>query len=428
MRRIYTVCLALATPFLLLRLYFLGFRNRGYRQRWWERLGYLAALPETGARIWVHAVSVGEVQVASVLIRALRRHHPGLGVVLTTTTPTGATTAARLLGSAVLHRYLPLDLPGAMTRFLERVRPRYAVLIETELWPNLLHCCKRRGIPVVLANARLSPRSYARYRGVPGLSAEMLANIRVIAAQSGRDAERFIALGATPGHVIVAGNLKFDAELPEGLLEAARDLRAQMAPGRPVWIAASTHEGEEARVLRAFESVRDIDPRALLLLAPRHPERCDAVHALCRARGFKVTRRGAGMGLPVAGEVFLIDTLGELPLFYACSDVAFVGGSLVTVGGHNPLEPAAVGVPVLTGPCFFNFAPIFEALLAAGAAWRVEDPSELGSRVIDLLGDPLKREMAGAAGRTVVAAHRGAAGRLVAMLSSLAPPLCEKNH
>ena len=418
MRRLYTLCFYLATPFLFLRLAWLGTRHPGYRRAWPERLGYIQLADWGRPRLWVHAVSVGEAQAAAVLVRALATRFPHIEVVMTTTTPTGAECVARELGDTVRRFFFPFDLPVAMRRFLGKVLPVAVVIMETELWPNLLAECRRRGVPVLLANARLSPRSFRGYQRIRGITRTLLGNLDRIAAQSADDARRFVALGADPAAVGDVGNIKFDAEVPAGLIDQGARLRGEIGRDRPVWIAGSTHEGEEALVLSAHAAVQGRHGQALLVLAPRHPERFGRVYDLCKQYGFETARRSRGEGCTAATDVLLLDTMGDLAAFCGASDVAFVGGSLVGIGGHNPLEAARLAVPVVTGPHITNFDAIYGALIGAGAAWITEDSNVLAARVSELLSAPEVRHEAGERGRQVVLAHRGAVGRIVAILAS----------
>ncbi|MDG4552305.1 MAG: lipid IV(A) 3-deoxy-D-manno-octulosonic acid transferase [Candidatus Contendobacter sp.] len=414
LRLLYTGLLYLLLPVALLRLYWRGRRDAGHRRRWAERFGFVPAAPSTGC-LWLHAVSVGETRAALPLIRALLERYPGLPLLVTTTTLTGSRQVRAALGERVGHVYAPYDLPGAVTRFLRRTRPRLAVIMETELWPNLLRQCAVAGVPVLIANARLSERSARGYGWVGWLTAVMLRDITLVAAQAEADAERFRALGAP--RVRVTGNLKYDLTLPDDLPERGWRLRREwLGESRPVWIAASTHAGEDEHVLEAFARLRARWPELLLFLVPRHPERFDAVAALCRQRGFDVVRRSEQRSRAPDTTVFLGDSMGELLLFYAAADLAFVGGSLVPTGGHNVLEPALLGLPVLFGPQMFNFTEASERLLAAKAAWRVADAVELAAAVDRLLADPELRQGAGQRGRAVVERHRGA---LVALLSCI---------
>ncbi len=415
LRYLYTLTLYLLTPAVLVRLLWRGRRNPAYWQRWGERFGYVQ---EAGGRspVWIHAVSVGEVQAAQGLIRELQRHYPAHALFVTTTTPTGSAQVRKLFGDSVSHAYLPYDLPGAVRRFLDRVRPELAVVMETELWPNLFAGCARRNVPVVIANARLSPRSMTGYRRVRPLVRETLRNIRLIAAQGKADAGRFISLGASPEQVEVTGSVKFDQQIPSGLVEKAALLRRQLGEERPVWIAASTHQGEDEQILDAFQRLQRGYPDCLLILVPRHPERFDRVAELCRQRGFSVVRRTEGVSCQQDTDIFLGDTLGELLLFYAASDVAFVGGSLVPTGGHNMLEPAALEKPVITGPHLFNFSEIASAMEEAGAAYRVDSAAQLAALLERLLSDPQQRDRMGSKGGQLVERNRGALQNLLVLL------------
>ncbi len=415
MRYLYTLILYLLIPAVMSRLVWQGRRNRAYWQRWSERFGYFK-LPDLYSPIWIHAVSVGEVQAAQGLIRELQQRYPKRSLIVTTTTPTGSAQLRRLFGDSVAHLYLPYDLPGAVRRFLDRVRPELALIMETELWPNLVAGCFRRNIPVVIANARLSPRSLKGYRRILPLIRETLKSIRLIAAQGEEDAGRFILLGASPEQVEVTGSVKFDQQMPAGLMEKAGLLRHQLGSERLVWVAASTHQGEDEQILDAFQQLQCSHPDCLLILVPRHPERFDRVAELCRQRGFKVVRRTDGTPCQQDMDIFLGDTLGELLLFYAASDVAFVGGSLVSTGGHNMLEPAALGRPVITGPHLFNFSKIAMAMEEAGAAQKVDNAEQLAALLEQLLNDPQRRDRMGSSGRRLVEQNRGALQNLLVLL------------
>ena len=416
LRWLYTGLLYLILPLALLRLYWRGRQDTGHRQRWRERLGIIPTRPAGG--LWVHAVSVGETRAALPLIRALRNRYPDLPLLVTTTTLTGSRQVHEALGEQVQHVYAPYDLPGAVARFLHQTRPRLAVIMETELWPNLLHQCAVAGIPTLIANARLSERSARGYGRIGWLTAAMLRDITLIAAQAEADAERFRALGAS--RVEVTGNLKYDLTLPDDLPEQGRRLRRELlGENRPVWIAASTHAGEDEQVLDAFAQLRARWPELLLLLVPRHPERFDGVAALCQQRGFRVVRRSEQRPCTPETAIFLGDSMGELLRFYAAADLAFVGGSLVPTGGHNVLEPALLGLPVLFGPHMFNFTEAGERLLEANAAWPVADAVELVAQADRLLSDPTLRQDAGQRGRAVVERHRGALAALLGWIRTL---------
>ncbi|MGD9887941.1 MAG: lipid IV(A) 3-deoxy-D-manno-octulosonic acid transferase [Halothiobacillaceae bacterium] len=418
-RSLYSVALSLLTPLAFARLWWKGRSNPDYRARWDERLAFIPRFP-VKPRLWVHAVSVGEVIAATPLIRAWQAQHPNWAVLLTTTTPTGSAQAQRSLGESVEHVYLPYDLPSAVRRFYARTQPTRGVIIETELWPNLFAEAKRRGIPLILANARLSERSMRGYAKLCGLVAETLACLSLIAARDAKDVARFVALGAPASHVEALGNLKFDLEIAPETRERGAKWREVFGLERKVWIAASTHPGEDEQVLTAHRKVLERHPEALLLLAPRHPERADEIAKLVEAQGLRLLLRST---LPIAGEgvndsIILIDTLGELLDFYAASDVAFVGGSLVPHGGHNPLEPLALGLPVLSGEAVFNFAEIYAAMQAEGLVTWVSDAKSLATYVLASLDIPKTSR-----GLDFLKQHRGALGRLsVRMVGVETPP------
>jgi 3-deoxy-D-manno-octulosonic-acid transferase len=419
LRLAYVLLSYLLVPLLLAHLLWRSRSLPGYRRRIRERFGF--GLPRIDRpAIWVHAVSVGEVQAAAPLVRALIRQFPDDQVLMTTMTPTGSERARALFGDSVAHCYVPYDLASAVRRFFSRIRPRLAIIMETELWPNLYHECGQRKVPLVLASARVSARSLRHYRRLVPLFRDTLANGIVIAAQTTADAQRFISLGASPGRTYVTGNIKFDFELPSEVIVRGREFRARHAHGRPVWIAASTHEGEEQAALAAHRAVLARHPAALLLLVPRHPERFPAVAALIGSAGFSQVLRSSERITEPATQVFLGNCMGELTMFYGAADVAFVGGSLVAAGGHNLLEPAALGLPLLAGPHNENSADIAELLTECGAAQLVHGPDELASAVIRLLDDRNERERRGTAGRDAIAASRGTLDRLLALVQPLA--------
>lgn len=420
MRFIYTIALYLLVPGVFVRLGWRSLRAPEYRRRWGERLSFYsgARLPQLDGAIWVHAVSVGEVEAASPLVTALKAKYPHTPLVVTTMTPTGSRRVRDIFGDEVFHVYVPYDLPGAVNRFLDRVRPRVAVIMETELWPNLFRGCARRGVPVVVANARLSERSARGYRRVRGLIRDVLRDVTVIAAQSRADATRFRALGAHSESVQVTGSIKFEISLRASLREQAEVLRGQLGRDRPVWIAASTHEGEDEQILDALDRIRHSNPNTLLVLVPRHPERFARVASLCRRHGLETVQRSAGESPTPSTDVYLGDTLGELTLMYAASDVAFVGGSLVAVGGHNMLEPAALGLPVVTGPHTFNFEEITEMLLAVDGARQIHNTEELASVTDTLLRDANLRHTLGENARRFVENNKGARDQLLEIVAN----------
>jgi 3-deoxy-D-manno-octulosonic-acid transferase len=419
LRFLYLLAVYLAAPVVSAVFLWRGLRDRNYWHNFAERFGGGAAPRPHG--VWLHAVSVGEVQASAALVNALQQRHPELPLTVTTFTPTGAARARALFGERAQVRYLPFDLPGAVRRFFERVQPRLAVVFETELWPNLYRECGRRRVPLVLASARLSARSVDRYRRLGTLFRDTLAHTAVVAAQGQADAERFSVLGADPAGTHVTGNLKFDFEPPPDTAARGAELRRRYAPDRPLWVAGSTHGGgEEQAVLEAQRRLRTLQPRALLVLAPRHPPRFAEVAGWLSQEGVSFERRSQPTGAAAPDrEVLLLDSLGELLDFYAAADVAFVGGSLVPIGGHNLLEPAALGVPILTGPHNANGAEIAALLIARGAAEVVRDAAQLAARLAALLADPQARERMGAQGRAFVAANRGALAKLLALIEPL---------
>ncbi len=408
-RLLYTLLLYLLAPLMLVRLMLRGLRNRDYLRRWRDRFGYVPRL--TGARsIWLHAVSVGEVNALARLVEGLLARHPEVPLILTTGTPTGLARVRQLFGQRVHHTYLPYDLPGVVRRFFARTRPRLGVIAETEIWPNLYTAAGRRRVPLMIVNARLSERSMRGFAILPGvrlISAALEAVVQIL-AQSEADAERYRRLGARSERVRVVGNLKFDMAVADSVRGAGARVRVALGSARPVWIAASTHEAEEQAVLHAHAAVLRALPEALLLIAPRHPERFRAVAQAARAADFSVSTRSSDDIPASRSQCFVLDSLGELMTYYAAADLAFVGGSLAPIGGHNALEPAALAVPVLVGPHTFNFQDITEALLASGAAWRIAQAAALGDAVLALLQDAPARARMGAAALGVIERGRGA--------------------
>ncbi len=418
LRIIYIVISYLLIPVVLLHLLWKGFGNRDYWRRIGERFGFYRHAGFDNV-IWVHAVSVGEVQAAASLIRELLVRYPQRTVLVTTTTPTGSDRVRSLFGDQVEHCYAPLDLGWSVRRFFQRFKPCAAIIMETELWPNLFRQCGARNVPLVLASARLSPHSIGRYRALVSLFKETLSHGVVIGAQTPADAERFLSLGVAPARTHVTGNIKFDFELAAGVQEQGRALRREHAGSRPVWIAASTHSGEEEVVLEAHRKIQQRFSNALLVLVPRHPERFDGVASLIKGRDFSFVRRSRAEICRADTEVLLGDTMGELMAFYAASDVAFVGGSIARIGGHNLLEPAALKLPFLTGPHTYNAADIADLFQSNGVAPVVTDAAELAREVVDLLADPAERERRGQRARELIDGSRGALARLLELLEPL---------
>ncbi len=394
-----------------------GIGNRAYLDRLSQRFGF--GFPKLDGCIWVHAVSVGEVQAAVPLIHALIDRFPDQNLVVTTVTPTGAARVAALFGDTVEHCYIPFEFPHAVRSFFSSLRPRAAMILETEIWPNLYRGCGTRKIPLILVSARISPRSVPGYRRLLPLIRETLSHGIIIAAQSQADADRFLELGANPVRTWVTGNIKFDVEPNPDIAAEGEALRAALFGSRSVWIAASTHDGEEQQVLDAHRTLLEKNPQLLLVLVPRHPERFSRVCHLIEQQNFSVVCRTANQPCDGSTEVFLLDTMGEVPLFYAASDIAFVGGSLVPVGGHNLLEPAALGLPIVTGPHLFNAQEIAEKFIELGACRLVADPIELAAAVAYLIENPVAAEKIGKNGLVVLEQNRGSLERLLVLLEPL---------
>ena len=414
---LWSIVVYLLLPYAFANLVWRGLRYPAYWHRWPERFGFVEPLP--GRRvIWVHAVSVGEVRSAAALIEALVDRYPQHRLVVTTMTPTGSEQVRELFGDRVHHCYVPYDFPDAVRRFLDRVKPKVAVIAETEFWPNIFAACGKRRIPLLLVNGRVSQASLRGYLRVPKTTRAMLMHADLLCAQTRTDAQRLRNLGAPESLIKVTGNLKFDVELPARLLEQGRALREHWGEARPVWIAASTHRGEESKLLAAFTLLRELFPTLLLVLVPRHPERFRAVARLCRRRGFATALRSrCRQELPAGTQVLVGDTMGELQLLYAAADVAFIGGSLVPKGGQNLLEACAVRVPVIFGPHMFHFEEISVMALERGAARQVHDVAELVAAMALYFQQPELKRAAGRAAYTLVTDNQGALVRTLAHMS-----------
>lgn len=420
LRGLYSAVLYLLVPVTVYHLVWRGFRQAEYLERWSERYAAYRTPPLDGC-IWVHAVSVGEVNAAAPLVNLLLERRPDLRLLVTTITPTGSARVRALWGDRVEHVYLPYDLSGAVRRFLGHFRPRLALVLETELWPNLLFCARDHGIPAYLVNARLSERSLRGYRALRPLVGRALRTLARVAAQSEADAARFVRLGARPAAVSVLGNLKFDIRVDDAARRTASAF-AGHSGGRMAWIAASTHPEEEAAVIAIHRRLRERWPELLLLWAPRHPERFRPVAQACVEAGWRVATRRLTQWPDLDDGVFVIDTLGELVHFYACAQVAFVGGSLQAIGGHNLLEPAALGVAVVTGPHLHNFADIAQRMDEAGALRIGNDADAVATAVAGLLEDDAARARMAAAGLQLVQEGRGALARTLEMITPELPP------
>ncbi len=424
LRGLYSAVLYLLVPVTVYHLIWRGFRQDAYFERWSERYaryGSAAAGAPTRTPIWVHAVSVGEVNAVAPLVNALLDAHPRERLLVTTITPTGSARVRALWGERVEHVYLPYDLSGAVRRFLAHFSPEIALVVETELWPNLFFCCRDAGVPTYIVNARLSERSLRGYRVLRPLLARALATVRRVAAQSADDARRFAALGAPDAALAITGNLKYDISLDrDQIAQFASGFRARVGT-RPIWIAASTHPDEEAAVVAIHARLREHWPELLLLWAPRHPERFRSAVQHAVDAGWRVATRQLTQWPDAGDAVFVIDTLGELQQFYACADVAFVGGSLQDIGGHNLLEPAAVGTPVVSGPHLHNFSDIARQLDAVGALRIGQDAAVVGDLVRELLEDAPARERMRDAGLALVQAGGGALQRTLDLIAADLP-------
>ena len=407
MRFLYSLLIIFATPFVLLYFAFRGLRDRAYLSRWHERFGFVQNHDSQGG-ILVHAASVGEVNAAKPLVNALLEAHPDLPVTVTTLTPTGSERVKSEFGERVLHAYIPLDLPWAVSRFIKRLKPHLIIIIETEIWPNLYLCAQSHDIPLMMANARLSDRSFSRFRLFSGFVKKTLQTVRWVGAQSAGDAERLIKSGSNPQITCVTGNLKFDLYVPASLEEKAAALRSRWHQPRPVLVAGSTHEADEKVVIPAFVGLLKTLPDALLILVPRHPERFARSIQTVKAAGLVTELRSHGEICSQQAQCFVIDAIGELMTYYACGDVAFVGGSMGDQGGHNALEPAALGKPVLLGPNMDNAREIACQLLESNAARCVSNHIDFEQAARQIMTDGALRDRMGQAGRVLVEKNKGA--------------------
>ena len=411
MRQVYTLIFLLLLPLILLRLWWKGRQLPGYRRHIGERLGIYPRFE--GKCIWLHAVSVGETRAAAPLIRRLQQLYPDHVVLLTQMTPTGRETARELFGDSVLCVYLPYDLPWLTARFLRHFRPAFGILMETEIWPNLIHQSRRQVVPVYLVNARLSERSAKGYARFMSLAGPAFAGLAAVAAQTDADAARLAGLGAP--RVEVCGNIKFDVQPPADLAEKSAALR-QLCGERPILLLASTRDGEETLLLDAFLK-QDWPASLLLLVVPRHPQRFEAVETLIRQRGLSLQRRSHGQPVAATTQVLLGDSMGEMFGYYSIADVALIGGSVLPLGGQNLIEACAVGTPVLFGPHMFNFAEASRMALEAGAALQADQPAELMQLAADLMADTGRQAAMKRAGLAFSQAHRGATDRMIALLA-----------
>jgi len=415
LRYLYSFLFYLALPFIFLRLLWRSRRAPLYRARWAERLGFYSM--RLDQCIWIHAVSLGETIAAIPLIKALKEKYSQSAILVTNMTPTGHARVKAVFDKNVYNAWIPYDLPGAWTRFFNKIHPQALIVMETELWPNLFAACQKRDIPIVVTNARLSEKSAKGYRELASLTRNMLDAITALSAQAQIDADRFIALGLSEKKVHVTGSLKYDLELPEGLSEKSANLRKELGNDRLIWMAASTHPSEDEIMLEAHRRICQTFPQALLILVPRHPERFDSVAALVAEKGFTLVRRSQQISCNEDTSVYLGDTMGEMLLMYSVCDVACVAGSFVSsVGGHNVIEPAALSKPVIIGPYVFNFAEITDAMLTAEGMVKVANANELAQAVLKFFEDPEYREQTGRNACQVVEKNRGALQRQIRVI------------
>ncbi|MEO8005678.1 MAG: lipid IV(A) 3-deoxy-D-manno-octulosonic acid transferase [Betaproteobacteria bacterium] len=411
-RALYSVVLYLLLPWALLHLVWRARRQPAYLQHVGERFSFFGNEAQPGV-IWIHAVSVGETRAAEPIVAAMQKRHPGVRILLTHGTPTGRQTSIDLYAGRVERCYLPYDFRWAVRRFIQHYRPVIGIFVETEIWPNLIRAGNSAGVPMYLVNARMSEKSARGYRRVAGLTRDALAGFAGIGAQTDRDANRLSDLGAA--RVFVTGNIKFDRVAPDDMLALGVDLRATFGAQRPIFLAASTRDGEEALLLDGLDNAV-LPPDLLTVIVPRHPQRFNEVAALARQRGFNVQRRSENLPVDAQTRVVIGDSMGEMFAYYAASDVAFIGGSLLPLGGQNLLEACAVGRPVIIGPHTFNFEDATRGAIEAGAAIRIANTAELAQAVAGLFADPDRRLAMGSAGEHFSEAHRGATEKTMRLL------------
>lgn len=415
MRLFYTCIFYLLLPFLFIRLYIRGFKNPDFRKRWSERLAIYHQAHEQNV-IFFHAVSVGEVESIFPLVTQLLEQQPDAKILITTMTPTGSARVKTVLGDSVQHVYIPYDIPQLVQHFLNHFKPRLAVIMETEIWPNLFAVCRNNNIPLLMINARLSQASYQGYQKLAALSKPALNNVSAIATQTQDDAARFQALLNDKSKVQTLGNIKFDLSISEEFIAQGKSLRAELFPQRFVWIIASTHKDEEDFFLEIYPELKQQIPELLLLIVPRNLERFGEVKRLCEKYQLQVVMRTSGQVCTPETDVYLADTIGELKMLYAAADVAFVGGSMVALGGHNVLEPAVIGIPVLFGPYMANFKRIEQGLLNANAAIQCHNKQQLTDAVLKLYQQPDYQQELVANGKIFVQQNQGAITKIIDLL------------
>jgi 3-deoxy-D-manno-octulosonic-acid transferase len=419
MRALYSCLFYLLIPFILVRLIWRSIKAPAYRHRWGERFGFYNRKFPSNV-IWFHAVSVGEAESLFPLVRSIQRQYPDAKLLITTTTPTGSARVKAVMQDSVEHVYLPYDVPCAVNRFMQSFKPRMAVIMETEIWPNLFARCGSYGIPLYIINARLSEKSATGYQKIPALVFPALAQVKLIAAQTKDDASRFVAIGAKADAVSTFGNIKFDVEVSNDIIEQGLRSKADLFGDRFVWLIASTHKDEEAIFFEIYKKIKPEIPGLLLIIVPRHPERFGEVKKLCEQHQLAVVTRTSGLVCYPSIDVYLADTMGELKMLYAASDVAFIGGSMVPVGGHNILEALAVGTPVLFGPHMANFKEIAQGVLRRDAAMQCQNKDEIISAIAKLYADIGYRSLLSEKGRAFVRQNQGA---IVRILDALQPDI-----
>lgn len=414
-RVFYTLLLALAAPLLLWGLYRTKPGKPHFGARWKEHFGFTPRLATTTAPIWIHAASVGEAIAIVPVIKALKQAYPEQAIVVTTTTSTGAEQVAKL-GELVEHRYMPIDFAWCVRGFLKAIKPKLFLIVEKELWLNTLMCVHQQKIPTIIVNARLSERSAKRYQSFSFFTHQLLNKIDKILCLHDDDAQRFIAIGAQQHQIAVTGSIKYDITIANTVFEHAQNLRQQLGAQRPIFVAASTHQGEDEQVLDAYQAVLQQYPDAMVIIVPRHPQRFDSVAKLAIERGLMVHRRTDTTPIKANTQLYLADTMGEMLVMLATADVTFMGGSLVgeKVGGHNLLEPAAVAKPAITGPSFYNFEDITQQLLAAGAIEICQNSHQLAQQLVTLFNDPERQQHMGAQGQRIVIENQGAVNKTIA--------------
>ncbi|MDG2365159.1 MAG: lipid IV(A) 3-deoxy-D-manno-octulosonic acid transferase [Methylococcaceae bacterium] len=418
MHFLYTFLFSLAVPFILLRLYWRGFKAPEYRHRWGERLGFYQGTAQTSV-LWFHAVSVGEVEAVAPLVRHFLEQPSPTKILLTTTTPTGSARVTALFEGGVEHVYLPYDLPVVVSRFLKHFQPKIAIIVETEIWPNLYAGCGKNNIPLVIINGRLSESSVAGYRKIRSLVKKTLSNVSVIATQTEQDSARFQDIGAATDKVQTVGNIKFDLTVSEIVLLEGELLKEVVFANRFVFLAASTHNGEEEILLKLYQRVKKQHPNLLLVLVPRHPERFQAVTALSQKYNLNTIMRSSGQLCDQGTDVYVADTMGELKMIYAGADIAFIGGSLVPHGGQNALESAVVGTPILLGPYMMNFRGITQGLLAVDGAIQCSDEAEVEDQLCRLIDDAEKRQEMVKQAKYFVTKNQGALALITTLVAGL---------